>query len=109
MPGLRKDLVHTGKQVEYVPVPVWCDQESNPHNRHCSGCCDKQFFSTATLWPSKEDDAITHATTHALQPLGIKLLDHVIVTRFGYYSYRAQEQNSNRIGYLSKLDEGEVV
>ena len=59
--------------------------------------------------PSKEDDAITHATTHALQPLGIKLLDHVIVTRFGYYSYRAQEQNSNRIGYLSKLDEGEVV
>ena len=58
--------------------------------------------------PSQEDDAITHSVTQALLPLGIKMLDHVIVTRFGYYSYRAHEHNSNRISYLSKLDEGEV-
>ena len=58
--------------------------------------------------PSPEDDAITHSVTNALGPLGIKMLDHVIVTRFGYYSYRAEERNSNRTGYLSKLDEGEV-
>ena len=58
--------------------------------------------------PSREDDAITHSVTHALEALGIKMLDHVIVTRFGYYSYRAHERNSNRISYLSKLDEGEV-
>ena len=58
--------------------------------------------------PSPEDDAITHSLTHALDPIGIKMLDHVIVTRFGYYSYRAHERNSNRISYLSKLDEGEV-
>ena len=58
--------------------------------------------------PSKEDDAITHSLTKGLESLGIKMLDHVIVTRFGYYSYRAHERNSNRISYLSKLDEGEV-
>ena len=58
--------------------------------------------------PSREDDAITHAVTQALGPIGIKMLDHVIVTRFGYYSYRAHERNSNGISYLSKLDEGEV-
>ena len=58
--------------------------------------------------PSPEDDAITHSLTHALDPIGIKMLDHVIVTRFGYYSYRASERNSNRISYLSKLDEGDV-
>ena len=58
--------------------------------------------------PSPEDDAITHSVTQALKPLGIKMLDHVIVTRFGFYSYRAHEHNSNRTGYLSELDEGEV-
>ena len=58
--------------------------------------------------PSPEDDAITHAVTQALIPLGIKMLDHVIVTRFGFYSYRAHERASNGISYLSKLDEGEV-
>jgi len=58
--------------------------------------------------PSPEDDSITHSVTQALAPLGIKMLDHVIVTRSGYYSYRAHERNSNRISYLSKLDEGDL-
>jgi DNA repair protein RadC len=58
--------------------------------------------------PSPEDDALTFATTQALTPLGVKMLDHVIVTRFDFYSYRVQEQKANRVGFLSKLDEGEL-
>ena len=58
--------------------------------------------------PSREDDAVTFSIRNALSPLEIVLLDHVIVTRFGFYSYRANEGKSDRPSYLSKLDEGEV-
>ena len=58
--------------------------------------------------PSPEDDSITHSVSHALESLGIKMLDHVIVTRHDFYSYRAHEHDPNRPCYLSKLDEGEV-
>lgn len=58
--------------------------------------------------PSIEDDSLTFAITSALTPLGIKLLDHVIVTKFGYYSYRDHENELRRDVFLSKLNEGEI-
>ena len=57
--------------------------------------------------PSRDDDAVTFDVRKALQPLGIVLLDHVIVSRFGYYSYRAHENEPGRKCLLTKLEEGD--
>ena len=57
--------------------------------------------------PSRDDDAVTFDIRNALQPLGIILLDHVIVSRFGYYSYRAHENEPGRKCLLTKLEEGD--
>ena len=54
--------------------------------------------------PSREDDAITFGICKALTPLGIVLLDHVIVSRFGYYSYRQHEHERGRNNLLTKLE-----
>ena len=54
--------------------------------------------------PSREDDAITFSIGKALAPLGIVLLDHVIVSRFGYYSYRQHEHERGRNNLLTKLE-----
>lgn len=37
--------------------------------------------------PSKEDDALTERVSKAVKLFDIQLLDHVIVTDCGYYSY----------------------
>lgn len=42
---------------------------------------------SGTLRPSPQDDAITKAFKEGCQYLNIRLLDHVIVTANGYYSY----------------------
>ena len=57
--------------------------------------------------PSRDDDAVTFDIRNALQPLGIVLLDHVIVSRFGFYSYRAHENEPGRKCLLTKLEEGD--
>ena len=54
--------------------------------------------------PSRDDDAITFGICKALAPLGIILLDHVIVSRFGYYSYRQHEHERGRGNLLTKLE-----
>ena len=57
--------------------------------------------------PSRDDDSVTFDIRNALSPLGIVLLDHVIVSRFGFYSYRAHEHEPGRGCLLTKLKEGE--
>lgn len=42
---------------------------------------------SGTLYPSKEDDQVTTKVKEAGLILNIKLLDHIIVTDNGYYSY----------------------
>ena len=42
---------------------------------------------SGSLRPSKDDDNLTQAVKNALNVLDIRLLDHVIVTDNGYYSY----------------------
>ena len=54
--------------------------------------------------PSRDDDAITFGICKALAPLGIVLLDHVIVSRFGFYSYREHEHERGRTNLLTKLE-----
>ena len=54
--------------------------------------------------PSRDDDAITFSICKALAPLGIVLLDHVIVSRFGYYSYRQHAHERGRNNLLTKLE-----
>ena len=54
--------------------------------------------------PSRDDDAITFSICKALAPLGIVLLDHVVVSRFGYYSYRQHEHERGRNNLLTKLE-----
>lgn len=60
-----------------------------------------------TCRPSREDDSVTFDIRNALNPLGIILLDHVVVSRFGYYSYRQHEHEPGRGCLLTKLKEGE--
>ena len=57
--------------------------------------------------PSREDDSVTFDIRNALQPVGIVLLDHLIVSRFGFYSYRQHEHEPGRRCLLTKLKEGE--
>ncbi len=57
-----------------------------------------------SFMPSQEDDAITFGICKALAPLGIVLLDHVVVSRFGYYSYRQHEHERGRNNLLTKLE-----
>ena len=57
-----------------------------------------------TFLPSRDDDAVTFDINKALDSLGIVLLDHVIVSRFGYYSYRAHENEPGRKCLLSKTE-----
>ena len=54
--------------------------------------------------PSRDDDAITFSICKALTALGLVLLDHVIVSRFGFYSYREHEHERGRTNLLSKLE-----
>ena len=42
---------------------------------------------TGNLTPSKDDIAITRQLTSAGETLGIKLLDHIIFSNKGYYSF----------------------
>ena len=42
---------------------------------------------SGTLSPSENDDAVTRALVRAGKIFGIPLLDHVIVTRDGFWSY----------------------
>jgi len=60
-----------------------------------------------TCRPSRDDDSVTFDIRNALNPLGIILLDHVVVSRFGYYSYRQHEHEPGRGCLLTKLKEGE--
>ena len=57
-----------------------------------------------TFLPSRDDDAVTFDISKALESLGIVLLDHVIVSRFGYYSYRQHEHERGRNNLLTKLE-----
>ena len=66
------------------------------HNHPGGGCL-----------PSREDDAVTFSIRNALAPLEIVLLDHVIVSRFGFYSYRMHEHERGRGCLLTKLNEGD--
>ena len=59
--------------------------------------------------PSREDDSVTFNIRNALAPLEIILLDHVIVSRFGFYSYRMHEHERGRGSLLTKLSEGEKL
>ena len=54
--------------------------------------------------PSRDDDAVTFDINKALDSLGIILLDHVIVSRFGFYSYRQHEHERGRNNLLTKLE-----
>ena len=54
--------------------------------------------------PSRDDDAVTFDISKALESLGLVLLDHVIVSRFGYYSYRQHAHERGRNNLLTKLE-----
>ena len=57
--------------------------------------------------PSQDDDTVTFNVRNALLPLGIVLLDHIVVSRFGFYSYRMHEHERGRGCLLTKLKEEE--
>ena len=42
---------------------------------------------SGNLKPSTQDDDITHRIKLAGEILGIQILDHIIVSKYGYYSY----------------------
>ncbi|MCE4150440.1 JAB domain-containing protein [Wolbachia endosymbiont of Drosophila melanogaster] len=42
------------------------------------------------LKPSDEDEAVTKDLAKACQTIGIRLLDHIIITSVGYFSFKEQ-------------------
>ena len=42
---------------------------------------------SGNLQPSREDDRLTHQVARACEAVGIRFIDHLIVTAYGYYSY----------------------
>lgn len=42
---------------------------------------------SGNIIPSRQDDELTNAINAGLKTLDIRLLDHIIITDFGYYSY----------------------
>ena len=42
---------------------------------------------SGSLRPSRDDDSLTHAAKTGLNAVDIRLLDHLIITDGGYYSY----------------------
>lgn len=54
--------------------------------------------------PSEEDNLVTREVRHALEPLEIHLLDHIIVSKYDYYSYRfADSKRPSAFRILSPL------
>lgn len=47
---------------------------------------------SGSLRPSREDDSLTERVRKAAQTMDIRLVDHVIVTTDGFYSYQDQER-----------------
>ncbi len=54
---------------------------------NCSGIIISHNHPSSNLKPSKQDEVLTQKIKHAGEFLDIKLLDHVIVTNEGYYSF----------------------
>ena len=58
--------------------------------------------------PSREDNIVTREVRLALEPLKINLLDHIIVSKYGYHSYRyADRERPPAFRMLGELN-GEV-
>ena len=64
------------------------------------------------LKPSKADIRVTRAVMDAVKPLGIDVLDHIIVTNRGYYSFAAERSmtemdaqvQQRKTGYAAEPD-----
>lgn len=55
--------------------------------------------------PSREDNMVTKEVRMALESLKINLLDHIIVSKYGYYSYRfADRERPPAFRMLAPLD-----
>lgn len=84
---VNKTIVHP-REVFYPAIKDFSTAIMCVHN-HPSGSVE----------PSPEDDEITDRICMAGSILGIRVLDHIIITRFGdYYSYRSN-------GRISDYDE----
>jgi len=54
---------------------------------NCCGIIVSHNHPSGNLKPSRQDEELTQKIKHAGQLLEIKLLDHVIITSEGYYSF----------------------
>src|SRR4051812_40226096 len=54
---------------------------------NCSGILAAHNHPSSNLKPSRQDEELTQKIKHAGQFLDIKLLDHIIVSNEGYYSF----------------------
>ncbi|WP_321469586.1 DNA repair protein RadC [Halarcobacter sp.] len=76
---LNQSLVHP-REIFKRAIELTCASIIIVHN-HPSGI----------LSPSDEDINITNRIKEASKILGIELLDHVIISVFGFYSFRSEE------------------
>ena len=49
---------------------------------------------SGNIYPSKQDDAITSKVKKGLEAIDVKLLDHLIISTEGFYSYQNENNNS---------------
>lgn len=54
---------------------------------NCSGIIISHNHPSGNLKPSRQDEELTQKIKHAGEFLEIKLLDHIIITSEGYYSF----------------------
>lgn len=70
-----------------VDVRILCKQ-ALLHNATAIALCHNH--PSGSLTPSRQDDNLTRQVREAAQTLGIRLIDHIIVSTRGYYSYNDQ-------------------
>ena len=83
-------FLYVGLWLLFLPIPVWNRAaERNPALVNLTELCADTYATAVVLahnhpsgiaTPSQEDIFITHYIRDALQPLGITLYDHVIMT-----------------------------
>jgi DNA repair protein RadC len=86
---IKRDLISLGTLNESLVHPREVFEPAVQNL--CSGIIIAHNHPSGSLEPSEQDKKVTKRLAEAGEILGIKLIDHIIVTGDGYYSF--QEEN----------------
>ncbi len=87
---LDNSIIHEGTINQAILYPRRMIEESLSHN--AAGIIIFHNHPSGHCYPSNEDKIITKKIKECLEAVDVQLLDHIIVTKGGYYSF--QEEGS---------------